>query len=33
MAGSTLVAIPVVVVAIVLQGRIATGTAAGAVKG
>ena len=33
MAGSTLVAIPVVVFAIVLQGRIATGTAAGAVKG
>jgi N,N'-diacetylchitobiose transport system permease protein len=33
MAGSTLVAIPVVVFAIVLQGRIAMGTAAGAVKG
>jgi N,N'-diacetylchitobiose transport system permease protein len=33
MAGSTLVAIPVVVFAVVLQGRIATGTASGAVKG
>jgi N,N'-diacetylchitobiose transport system permease protein len=33
MAGSTLVAIPVVVLAVVLQGRIATGAAAGAVKG
>ncbi|HEV7657527.1 MAG TPA: carbohydrate ABC transporter permease [Mycobacteriales bacterium] len=33
MAGSTLVAIPVVVFAVVLQGRIATGAAAGAVKG
>jgi len=33
MAGSTLVAIPVVVFAVLLQGRIATGTAAGAVKG
>ena len=33
MAGSTLVAIPVVVFAILLQGRIATGAAAGAVKG
>ncbi len=33
MAGSTLIAIPVVVFAVVLQGRIATGAAAGAVKG
>lgn len=33
MAGSTLVALPVVVFAVVLQGRIATGAAAGAVKG
>jgi N,N'-diacetylchitobiose transport system permease protein len=33
MAGSTLVAIPVVLFAIVLQGRIASGAAAGAVKG
>jgi N,N'-diacetylchitobiose transport system permease protein len=33
MAGSTLVAIPVVVFAVLLQGRIATGAAAGAVKG
>jgi N,N'-diacetylchitobiose transport system permease protein len=33
MAGSTLVAIPVVVFSVVLQGRIATGVAAGAVKG
>ncbi len=33
MAGSTLVALPVVVFAVLLQGRIATGAAAGAVKG
>jgi N,N'-diacetylchitobiose transport system permease protein len=33
MAGSTLFAIPVVIFAVVLQGRIATGAAAGAVKG
>jgi N,N'-diacetylchitobiose transport system permease protein len=33
MAGSTLIAIPVVIFAVVLQGRIATGAAAGAVKG
>ena len=33
MAGSTIFAIPVVVFAVVLQGRIATGAAAGAVKG
>jgi len=33
MAGSTIFAIPVVVLAVVLQGRIATGAAAGAVKG
>ena len=33
MAGSALVAIPVVVFSILLQGRIATGAAAGAVKG
>ena len=33
MAGSTLVAIPVVILAVILQGRIATGAAAGAVKG
>ena len=33
MAGSTLFAIPVVVFAVVLQGRIATGAASGAVKG
>jgi N,N'-diacetylchitobiose transport system permease protein len=33
MAGSTLVALPVVIFAVVLQGRIATGAAAGAVKG
>ena len=33
MAGSTIFAIPVVVFAVVLQGRIVTGAAAGAVKG
>ena len=33
MAGSTLVALPVVIFAVALQGRIATGAAAGAVKG
>ena len=33
MAGSTLIAIPVVVFAVVLQGRIAGGVASGAVKG
>ncbi|HEY6746997.1 MAG TPA: carbohydrate ABC transporter permease, partial [Mycobacteriales bacterium] len=33
MAGSTLIAIPVVIFAVVLQGRFATGAAAGAVKG
>ena len=33
MAGSTLYAIPVVIFAVVLQGRIAGGAAAGAVKG
>ena len=33
MAGSTLFAIPVVIFAVLLQGRIATGAAAGAVKG
>ena len=33
MAGSTLLAVPVVVFAVVLQGRIATGAASGAVKG
>jgi N,N'-diacetylchitobiose transport system permease protein len=33
MAGSTLVAVPVVIFAVALQGRIATGAAAGAVKG
>lgn len=33
MAGSTIFAIPVVVFAVILQGRIATGAAAGAVKG
>ena len=33
MAGSTLVALPVVIFAVILQGRIATGAAAGAVKG
>jgi N,N'-diacetylchitobiose transport system permease protein len=33
MAGSTLVALPVVIFTVVLQGKIATGAAAGAVKG